>query len=177
MKFTATALAGVFVIELEAITDERGWFARAWCAQEFADQGLETQWVQANQSSTVKAGTLRGMHYQVPPYGETKLIRCIRGAFYDQIVDLRDGSDTYGQSFGVELSQDNGKLLYVPAGFAHGYLTLEDDTQAFYQVSEYYTPGAEQGIRYDDPRFALQWPRIVEVVSEKDASWPDYSSR
>ena len=142
MKFTPTALAGVYVIELEPISDHRGWFARAWCSQEFSNHGLETHWVQANQASTDKAGTLRGMHYQVPPFAEIKLIRCIRGSIYDQIIDLRDGSETYGQSFGLELSQDNAKMLYVPAGFAHGYLTLEDDSQAFYQVSEFYTPGA-----------------------------------
>ncbi|MGI9284738.1 MAG: dTDP-4-dehydrorhamnose 3,5-epimerase [Pseudomonadales bacterium] len=175
MKFTKTPLAGAFVIELELIEDERGFFARGWCSREFEQLGLASNIVQANVSFNHKAGTLRGMHYQVAPYEETKLVRCTTGAFYDVILDLRASSATFGQWFGVELSAENRKMLYVPAGFGHGYQTLQDGTEACYQVSEFYAPGAEQGIRYNDPRFAIEWPLVVKVISEKDANWPDYS--
>ena len=174
MKFVATPVKDVFVVELEQFSDDRGYFARAWCAREFADQGLEANLVQVNLSGNKKAGTLRGLHYQISPYDETKLVRCISGALFDQVIDLRKDSPTYGRSFGVELNPENKKMLYVPAGFAHGYQTLQDDTEALYQVSEFYTPGAEQGVRYNDPRFALEWPLPVSNVSEKDAQWPDY---
>lgn len=174
MIFHQTPLVGAYVIELEQHGDERGFFARAWCAREFEQQGLVTDVAQVNLSYNKKRGTLRGMHYQVAPHDEVKLVRCIRGALYDAIIDLRKDSASYGQSFGVELSADNRKTFYVPAGFAHGFQTLEDDTEALYQVSSFYTPGAERGVRYDDARFEVQWPLPVAVISEKDANWPDY---
>ncbi len=176
MKFTETALADAFVIELEPMQDSRGFFARGWCSREFEQHGLAANIVQANVSFNHSAGTLRGMHYQVAPYEETKIVRCTSGALYDVIVDLRPDSATFGQWYGVELSAENRKMLYVPHGFAHGYQTLADSTEAFYQVSEFYAPGAEQGIRYDDTRFAIEWPLAVQVISEKDASWADYNS-
>ena len=175
MKFTETPLADAFVIELEPMTDERGFFARGWCSREFEEHGLAANIVQANVSFNHSAGTLRGMHYQVAPHEESKLVRCTSGALFDVIIDLRADSATFGQWFGVELSAANRHMLYVPHGFAHGYQTLTDGTEAFYQVSEFYAPGAEQGIRYNDARFAIEWPLIVKVISEKDASWPDYS--
>lgn len=174
MIFRETPLADAWVIELEEISDDRGFFARAFCAREFEARGLVSRVVQTNLSCNRAAGTLRGMHYQVAPHEEVKLVRCIRGALYDVIVDLRPGSPSYLQTFGVELSAGNRKTLYVPGGFAHGFQTLEPDTEALYQVSEFYTPGAEQGLRYDDPRFAIQWPLPVSAISEKDAGWPDY---
>ncbi len=174
MQFHTTKLKGACIIELDELRDERGFFARAWCSKEFEAQGLNPRIVQANLSFNEKKGTLRGMHYQVAPFAESKLIRCTRGALYDVIVDLRPGSETYRDWIGVELSAANHRLLYVPEGFAHGFQTLEDGTEAFYQVSEFYTPGAEQGLRYDDPAFGIEWPYPVSVISEKDASWPDY---
>ncbi len=175
MRFIDTPLAGACVVELEPFEDDRGFFARAWCRKEFEAHGLEPEVVQANLSYNRSAGTLRGMHYQVAPYEETKLVRCIRGALYDVIVDLRPESPTYKQWYGVELTADNRRALFVPRGFAHGFLTLADETEAFYQVSEYYAPGAERGLRYDDPAFGIRWPGPVKVISEKDASWPDFA--
>ncbi len=174
MKFVKTPLVDAFVIELEPMRDDRGFFARGWCTREFEERGLVSKIVQANVSYNKSTGTLRGMHYQVAPYEEAKLVRCTRGALYDVIIDLRPESATYGQWYGAELSAENRKMLYVPPGFAHGYQTLEDGTEAFYQVSEFYAPGAEQGIRYNDPKFAVEWPQAVQVISEKDASWPNY---
>lgn len=174
MRFEATNLPGAFLIDLEPREDERGFFARAWCAREFAEHGLESTMLQVNLSYNRRRGTLRGLHYQRPPHAEAKLIRCIRGALYDTIVDLRPGSATFGQPFGAELSAENRRMLYVPAGFAHGFQTLVDDTEALYQVSAFYEPGAESGIRYDEPRFALQWPLPVSAISDKDAGWPDF---
>lgn len=175
MKFTETPLAGAYLIELDLLRDDRGFFARGWCSREFAAHGLAAHIVQANVSFNHRAGTLRGMHYQVAPYQETKLVRCTAGALYDVILDLRPSSATFGQWYAAELSAENRKMLYVPAGFGHGYQTLVDATEAFYQVSEYYTPGAEQGIRYNDPRFNIEWPLAVQEISPKDAAWPDYS--
>jgi len=176
MKFSKTSLADVYVIDLEKREDERGFFARAWCQKEFADQGLDSNFVQANLSFNNTKGTLRGMHYQVAPYEETKLIRCIRGAIYDLIIDLRPQSPTYKQSFGVELTPENRKMFCVPKGFAHGYLTLQDNTEVLYQVSEFYTPGSEKGIRWNDPAFNLKWPQMANLIlSEKDQNWPDFS--
>jgi dTDP-4-dehydrorhamnose 3,5-epimerase len=175
MRFHTTKLKDAYIIELDELRDERGFFARAWCSKEFEAQGLNPRIAQANLSFNKKKGTLRGMHYQVTPFAETKLVRCTRGALYDVIVDLRPGSETYRDWIGVELSADNHCMLYVPEGFAHGFQTLADGTEAFYQVSEFYTPGAEQGLRYDDPEFGIEWPLPVSVISEKDASWPGYS--
>ncbi|HEB87794.1 MAG TPA: dTDP-4-dehydrorhamnose 3,5-epimerase [Gammaproteobacteria bacterium] len=174
MKFSKTKLDGAYVIELEKLEDNRGFFARTWCQKELEANNLAAQVAQANVSYNAKAGTLRGMHYQVSPYEETKLIRCTRGALYDVIVDLRPDSPTYKQWIGIELTADNYKMLYVPANFAHGFITLEDSTEATYFVSEFYTPGAEQGLRWNDTEFGIDWPRPAEIISDKDADWPDF---
>jgi dTDP-4-dehydrorhamnose 3,5-epimerase len=171
MLFTETPLNGAFIVELEKRTDERGFFARSFCSKEFAELGLNPAAVQINVSFNHLKATLRGMHYQVEPATETKLIRCTRGAIYDVIVDMRPDSLTYLQHFGVELSETNHKALYVPAFFAHGYLTLTPDVETVYVVSEYYTPGCERGLRYDDPKLGIQWPMPAEVITEKDATW------
>lgn len=176
MKFSETPLKGAFVIELEELQDERGFFARAWCAMEFEQHGLVPRVVQVNMSYNKTKGTLRGLHYQVAPYEESKFVRCTRGALYDIIVDLRKDSETYCQWYGIELTASDRNALYVPRGFAHGLQTLENDTEVFYQVSEFYTPGAERGARYNDPKFAIEWPLPVGGISEKDANWPDFES-
>ncbi len=172
MRFTETPLAGAWVLDLERHHDERGFFARAFCVNEFTDRGMEPVVAQTNVSFSARAGTLRGMHYQLPPAAETKLVRCTAGALYDVIVDLRPDSPTYRQHFGVELTAANHRMLYVPAMFAHGFVTLADDTEATYQVSEFFTPGAERGLRHDDPALGIAWPRAVTVISDKDRSWP-----
>jgi len=172
--FHETGLPGAYLIELERREDERGFFARTYCAEEFAAHGLKPTVVQANLSYNHRAGTLRGMHYQVPPAAETKLVRCTAGAVHDVIVDLRPDSPTYLKHFGVLLTAENRLALYVPELFAHGYLTLTDGAEVVYQVGEFYTPGAERGIRYDDPALAIPWPREVEVISAKDSSWPPF---
>lgn len=172
MRFEQTELPDAYIIELEKIEDERGFFARAWDEKEFAQAGLETRVVQCNNSLSRHKGTLRGMHFQKSPYEEVKLIRCIRGAIYDVIVDLRADSSTYRSWVGVELSDDNRRSLYVPKGFAHGFQTLTDDAETFYMVSEFYTPEAEGGIRWDDPAIGIEWPMEPTQISDKDASWP-----
>lgn len=174
MIFTETELPGAYLIEIEQRIDERGFFARTWCRNEFEQHGLVANIVQVNMSSNHRQGTLRGMHYQRPPYAETKLIRCTKGAIYDVIIDLRPDSPTYLRWIGVELTDDNYRMLYVPEGFAHGFQTLADTTEVTYQVSAFYTPGAEGGARYNDPQFAINWPLPVAVISEKDATWPDF---
>ena len=174
MIFKETHLQGAFVIEIEQIKDNRGFFARAWCQKEFEEHGLTSRVVQANVSSNKKKGTLRGMHYQISPYEETKVVRCTRGAICDVIIDLRQDSPTFKQWIGVELREDNYKMLYVPENFAHGFQTLKDDTEVTYQVSQFYAPGSESGIRWDDPVFGIEWPLEVQVISDKDKSWPDY---
>jgi dTDP-4-dehydrorhamnose 3,5-epimerase len=174
MIFNQTPLPGAFVIDLEKRGDDRGFFARAFCAREFAAHGLITQFVQVNNSLSAKKGTLRGMHYQIAPQAETKLVRCIRGALYDVILDLRPDSPTFGRSFGAELSAENRQMMYVPKGFAHGFLTLSDDAEAFYFVDEFYGPEFERGVRWDDPRFAIAWPIPPEVLSDKDRQWRDF---
>jgi dTDP-4-dehydrorhamnose 3,5-epimerase len=176
MIFTEAKLMGAYIIEIEKREDERGFFARGWCQNEFEAYGLVPHVVQANISYNKKRGTLRGMHYQIAPYEETKLVRCTRGALYDVIIDLRPASPTYSQWFGVELTAENYKMLYVPEGFAHGFITLQDETEATYQVSQFYTPGSERGLRYDDPAFRIEWPAEVQVISEKDKNWPDYGT-
>jgi len=175
VKFHETELDGAYIIELEKLEDNRGFFARTFCQKELEDHGLARRVAQANVSFNAMAGTLRGMHYQLAPYEETKLIRCTRGALYDVIVDLRPDSATYKRWIGVELTVKNYKMLYVPANFAHGFITLEDSTEAIYFVSEFYTPGSERGLRWDDSQLNIKWPRSVAVISEKDASWPDFS--
>jgi len=175
MIFKEIKLPGAFIIDIEKYEDDRGFFARAWCQNEFEAQGLNTHWVQANLGFSKKRGTIRGLHYQVAPHAEIKLIRCIRGAVYDVIVDLRPDSPTYKQWLGVELSADNHKMLYIPAGFAHGYQALEDESETFYQVSQFYAPGAEKGLRWNDPTFNIEWPITKNLIlSEKDKNWPDY---
>lgn len=172
MIFKETKLEGAYVLELEKHADERGFFARAWCQKEFEEHGLPTEIAQANISLSRHAGTLRGMHYQRAPYREDKLVRCTKGALYDVIVDMRPDSPTYLDWLGVELTAENYKMLFVPKGFAHGFITFEDDTEAFYQVTQFYAPDYEEGLRYDDPAIGIEWPREVRVISEKDQSWP-----
>jgi dTDP-4-dehydrorhamnose 3,5-epimerase len=174
MRFLPTDLEGAVLIEPERRSDERGFFARIFCEEEFAAAGLETHFPQANASGNPRAGTLRGLHYQRPPHAEIKVIRCPRGAIFDVILDLRPGSPSHGRWQGFTLSAANGHMLYVPEGFAHGYQTLEDDTEVAYRVSHPYTPGAETGLRWNDPAFAIAWPRPVTMLSEKDAAWPDF---
>lgn len=174
MKFTETKLKGAFILDLELREDPRGFFARTFCQKEFEAHGLKPTVAQCNCSFNHKKGTMRGMHYQIPPAAETKLIRCTRGAIYDVIVDLRPDSPTYLQHIGVELTEHNRRQLYVPEMFAHGYLTLSDGAEVTYQVGEFYTPGYERGIRFDDPALNIEWPVPIEVISEKDASWPAF---
>jgi len=171
MIFVETALKGAFVIELERREDNRGFFARAFCQKEFEAHGLKPLIAQANVASNRLKGTLRGMHFQYPPAAETKLVRCTRGAILDIIVDLRPESPTYLRHVAVELSEDNQRALYVPERFAHGYQVLRDNTDTSYQVGEFYTPGAEGGLRYDDPALKLYWPLPVTVISDKDREW------
>jgi dTDP-4-dehydrorhamnose 3,5-epimerase len=171
MIFTETKLKGAYIIDIERREDSRGFFARAFCQKDFEAHGLKPIIAQANVAFNVKKGTLRGMHFQYPPAAETKLVRCTRGAILDIIVDLRPESPTYLDHIAVELSEDNQRSLYVPERFAHGYQVLRDKTETSYQVGEFYTPGSEGGLRYDDPRLKLRWPLPVEVISEKDAIW------
>lgn len=172
MLFTETKLKGAFIIDLDHREDNRGFFARTFCAKEFEEHGLKPTVAQCNSSFNHKKGTLRGMHYQVPPAAETKLIRCTGGAIYDVIIDMRPDSPTYKLHIGVELSEDNRRALYVPEMFAHGYQALTDGAEVTYQVGEFYTPGYERGLRYNDPVFGIEWPEEVTVISEKDAAWP-----
>ena len=174
MIFTETELKGAYIVQIEKLQDNRGFFARAWCQKEFEEHGLTPRVVQANVSSNKKKGTLRGMHYQIAPYEETKLVRCTRGAIYDVIIDLRPDSPTFKQWIGVELTEKNYKMLYVPENFGHGFQTLDDNTEVTYQVSQFYAPGSESGIRWDDPAFGIEWPLDAQVISDKDKNWPDY---
>lgn len=175
MKFVETPVSGAFVLELEPRADDRGSFSRAFCTDEFKAHGISMPVVQANLAHTTRKGTIRGMHYQVAPAAEAKLMRCVRGAVYDVLIDLRPDSPTYMQHFGIELSADNGKALYVPPLFGHGYLSLQDNCEMFYMVSEFYTPGAERGARFDDPAFGIDWPVAIDVVSDKDLAWEPFS--
>lgn len=172
MKFTETKLKGAFVIELEPIKDDRGFFARSWCQKEFAEHGLNSNLVQCNISFNRKRGTLRGMHYQAKPYEEAKLVRCTKGAIYDVIIDIRPESLTFKQWVAVELTSENRKMLYIPEGMAHGFQTLVDDTEVFYQMSEFYHPESARGIRWDDPALKIVW-LIKEnlIISQKDQSY------
>jgi dTDP-4-dehydrorhamnose 3,5-epimerase len=171
MIFTETKLKGAFIIDLDRKTDERGFFARAFCQNEFRDHGLKPVIAQANVASNEKKGTLRGMHFQYPPAAESKLVRCTRGAILDIIVDLRPESPTYLEHISVELNEDNMTALYVPERFAHGYQALRDNTDTSYQVGEFYTPNAEGGLRHDDPWLGLKWPLPVSVMSPKDQAF------
>ncbi len=175
MIFKETKLKGAFIIELEKHKDARGYFARAWCKKEFEAYGLNTNIVQANVAFSLQKNTLRGMHFQIRPYQEAKLVRCIRGTVFDVIIDLRPNSITYCEWLGVELTLENHTMLYVPEGFAHGYLTLEYNAEVFYMVSQFYMPDLERGVRWDDPVFDVEWPETSDlVISEKDKNWPDY---
>lgn len=177
MIFTETKLKGAYVIELEKREDDRGFFARTWCAKEFGAVGLKTNLVQQNMSLTFKRGTLRGMHFQTAPHAETKVVRCTKGRIYDVIIDLRPESETYKQWFGIELSADKYNMLYVPEGFAHGFVTIEDNCEVSYLVTAFYEKTADSGVRYNDPAFNIEWPIEVTHVSEKDAAFADYKSK
>lgn len=172
MIFTPTPLHGSFEIAPEQYTDNRGWFARYYCKKEFGGINHEKEWVQMNHSFTTKKGTLRGMHYQVAPFKEIKLIKCIAGAVFDVIVDLRTGSPTFLQWYGVELSAQNRKMIYIPEGFAHGFQSLSDEAELLYHHSEFYTPGAEGGIKYDDPKIKIEWPLPLTIISGRDSAHP-----
>lgn len=174
MIFNKTPLQDAYVIEIEPRHDDRGFFARAFCEDEFAKAGLVSRYAQVNNSLSLHKGTLRGMHYQLPPAAEVKLVRCLQGALFDVIVDLRPGSPSEGKWFGVELSAENRRMLYVPRGFAHGFITLRDNTEAFYMVSDPYMPGGERGLRYNDPHLGIEWPLQPEIASEKDLNWPAF---
>jgi dTDP-4-dehydrorhamnose 3,5-epimerase len=170
--FQSLPLHGAHLIALEPRRDARGMFARAFCAQEFDDHGLQSHFVQGNLSTNVRRGTVRGMHYQRSPDAEVKVVRCVRGALFDVIVDLREDSPTYRRWYGAELSEENGLMMYVPQGFAHGLQALTDGATAFYLVSAPYAPAAEGGCRYNDPSIGIHWPLAAVEVSEKDAAWP-----
>jgi dTDP-4-dehydrorhamnose 3,5-epimerase len=174
MIFTPTRLAGLWLVEIEPRADERGHFARTWCAREFAGHGLDTRLVQTSLSFNRRRGTLRGMHFQRPPHAEVKLVRCTRGAIWDVAIDLRPQSPTYGGWQGFELSAGNAAALYIPEGFAHGFQTLADESEVFYQMSAFYAPEAAAGVRYDDPAFGIDWPLPVASIAPRDAAWPDY---
>jgi dTDP-4-dehydrorhamnose 3,5-epimerase len=175
MRFTRTTITGAFLVDLEPITDERGFFARSFCRHEFAAHGLNPELAQCNVSLNRRRGTLRGMHWQAAPHEEAKLVRCIRGMLHDVIVDLRAGSPTYGRHTAVLLSAENRRMLYVPEGCAHGFLTLEDDTEVLYQMSAFYAPESARGVRFDDPAFGIRWPAEVMVISERDRGYPDWA--
>ncbi len=176
MRFIETELKGAYIIEVEPISDNRGFFARSWCQKEFSDRGLNPNLVQCNISFNIKKGTLRGMHYQCKPHEEAKLVRCTRGSIYDVIIDMRPDSSTFKLWFAIELSADNRKMLYIPEGFAHGFLTLEDNTEVFYQMSNFYCPDSAKGIRWDDPVFDIHWYVTSQpIISPKDLSYPLHS--
>ena len=175
MIFQETALTGAHVIEPERLEDDRGFFARVWCAREFATHGLETHIAQCSISLNLRRGTLRGMHYQAPPWGEVKLVRCTRGAIHDVIIDLRADSATFLRHVAVQLTADNRLMLYIPQGFAHGFQTLEDETEVVYQMSEFYTPAAARGVRWDDPAFGIRWPIADPMLHARDRAYPDFT--
>ena len=175
MIFTKTNLEGAFVIRIQKLADERGFFACAFCQREFQEHGLNPNVVQCNISYNKQKGTLRGMHFQSAPYQEAKLVRCMQGAIYDVIVDIRPESETYMEHFTIYLTADNYNALYVPEGFAHGFLTLEDNTHVFYQMSEFFAPGNARGFQWNDPAFNIEWPEEIQSISDRDANLPNYS--
>lgn len=177
MIFIATPLAGAYLIEPRKIQDERGFFARILCEDEFVKHDLKLQLPQSNMAVTYRQGTLRGLHFQKPPHAEVKIVRCTKGAVYDVIVDLRPESATFKRWFGAELNEDNFRALYVPEGFAHGYLTLADNSEIYYHTSEFYHAESCSGVRYDDPEFGIVWPVHVEVISRQDREWPDFTTQ
>lgn len=174
MLFHQTELPGVFEIHLEPHIDDRGFFARSWCRQEFEAHGLNPKLVQCSISFNVRKGTLRGMHFQAPPHAEAKVVRCTQGAIYDVVLDLRPSSPAYRRWIAVVLSSANRIMVYIPEGCAHGFLTLEDKTEIFYQMSEFYDAESARGVRWNDPAFAISWPENVEVISAQDAAHPDF---
>jgi dTDP-4-dehydrorhamnose 3,5-epimerase len=174
VKVHPTPLQDARLIELEKIGDDRGFFARLFCENEFAAAGLAARFVQVNNSLSAKKGTLRGLHYQLAPAAEVKLVRCVRGALFDVIVDMRPDSTSFAKWFGAELSAENRLMMYVPRGFAHAILTLKDDTEALYLVSDFYAPKSERGVRWNDPRFNIAWPISPSEISPKDSAWPDF---
>ena len=174
MKFHKAKIAGVFEVCLEPRTDDRGFFARAWCQKEFEAQGLNSTVVQCNISRNARKGTLRGMHYQAHPFSETKVVRCTRGAVYDVVLDLRPKSKTFKQWVSVVLTEESGNMVYIPDGCAHGFLSLKDGSDVFYQMSEFYNPEAARGVRWNDDAFGIVWPEKVEVISERDRTYPDF---
>lgn len=176
MTFRETKLPGVFEVHLEPISDERGFFARSWCQKEFEDYGLNTRLVQCNVSLNTRKGTLRGMHYQAAPHAEAKVVRCAAGAIYDVVLDLRAQSATFKQWFSAVLSAEKRNMLYIPEGCAHGFLTLEDATEVFYQMSEFYHADLSRGVRWNDPAFQIVWPEKVQVISERDRTYPDFDT-
>ena len=173
MIFGATPLPGAYVIEIEKHEDERGFFARSWCAREFAANGLDHHLVQCNVSFNKRKGTLRGLHYQIPPHAEVKLVRCTKGSLFDVIVDLRKDSPTFLKWFAIELTATNHRMLYIPKLFGHGYQTLEDETEIFYQMSEFYEPAAVKGLRWNDPRVGINWPDAGKTMSQRDQAYPN----
>jgi dTDP-4-dehydrorhamnose 3,5-epimerase len=176
MKFVETPIAGVWIVELEPMTDERGYFARTWCEAEFQARGLKSRFVQSSVSFNLRRGTLRGMHYQSSPYEEAKLVRCTRGALYDVALDLRPQSATYGRWYAVELSEDNGRSIYIPEGCAHGFQTLRRHTEVSYQISEIFHPESARAVRWNDPFFQIQWPRVPHrTISARDLAHPDFT--
>ncbi|MEP6513675.1 MAG: dTDP-4-dehydrorhamnose 3,5-epimerase [Parafilimonas sp.] len=174
MIFTETKLKGAYIIDINRIEDDRGFFGRSYCKEEFEAYGLNTNIVQINLSYNKKKGTLRGLHIQTMPYGEVKLVRCTRGSIFDVFVDLRSDSNTFRQWIGVDLTADNHRMIYAPAGFAHGYIALEDNTEVTYPVTEFYTPAAERGFPWNDPAFKIEWPIEPSLISEKDKSHPPF---
>lgn len=174
MDFTETLLKGAYVVRQKRAEDHRGFFARAWCQQEFSAEGLNPNMVQLNVGFSPVVGTLRGLHYQDAPHAEAKLVRCTRGAIFDVIVDLRSDSPTRGQWLGMELTPSNGLMLYAPEGFAHGYQTLAPETEMYYMTSAFYAASAARGVRYDDVSLGIQWPRTVAAISDADRAWPDF---
>jgi dTDP-4-dehydrorhamnose 3,5-epimerase len=177
MIFTETPLKGAYLIDIKKLEDDRGFFGRSFCRNEFSEYGLDTEIVQCNISFNKKKGTLRGMHMQTSPFAESKLIRCTRGAIYDVIVDVREDSDTYTQWFGVELSEDSYRMLYIPKHFAHGFITLANNSEVEYQISEFFAPGSAIAFHWNDPTFNIKWPMQPEVISEKDKANPLFKAK
>jgi dTDP-4-dehydrorhamnose 3,5-epimerase len=176
MRFTQTPIAGVWVIDPDFRKDERGHFFRAWCSREFSEHGIDFVPVQSNMGFNLRKGTVRGMHFQVEPALEAKLVRCTRGAMYDVALDLRAHSPSQGEWFGVELTAENGRMLYLPEACAHGYQALEDETEMGYMTSQFYAPDSARGVRFDDPAFDIRWPLEISAISEQDRNWPLVSS-
>ncbi len=175
MKFTATGLSGAYIIEVEPLCDERGFFARSWCETEFAEHRLNACIKQCNISFNQLKGTLRGLHYQADPFGEVKLVRCTKGAIFDVIIDIRPDSPSYKQHFSIELNEDNRRMLYIPQGFAHGFQTLLDNTEVFYQMSTEYVAESARGLRWNDPAFGIEWPAVTKrIMSQRDEAYPDF---